>query len=242
MIQFHNRNGTTNPVSSRQCDALLRCQCGGDEPTDPHDCRTRAPATNRDELGTRASESRCATRRTACATTVRPDSRRRVRSPSDKSARPLTPCRQRVELALRHRRPDVVHSAQVRVHVMAEIVADFPQAVRRQRRQEQQPADPAIGLSVAEQALMARVVTEHEQARDLTGRAPATTIAFTKMLGTRITTASASANRPMSRAHRAVALTSELSRNDLMLLRWETRLIRRCSIGGDEALNSRVDV
>ena len=42
---------------------------------------------------------------------------------------------------------------------------------------------------------------------------------------------SASANKPMSSTHRAVALTSELSRNDLMLLRWETRLIRRCSVG-----------
>src|ERR1700679_3812030 len=65
----------------------------------------------------------------------------------------------------RVRRPDVVAALEVREAVMREVMADFPEAVRGQRRQERDSADPFVERLVGRIGAMAGIVTDDEQAR-----------------------------------------------------------------------------
>ncbi|MDT4844511.1 hypothetical protein FQZ97_784730 [compost metagenome] len=76
------------------------------------------------------------------------------------------PARQRVEFFQRVGRPDEVEAFQVGIAVVDHVMADFPQAVRRQRRQEGQPAQPFVQAAARRQALVAGIVADDEQARD----------------------------------------------------------------------------
>ncbi len=62
--------------------------------------------------------------------------------------------------------PYVVAALEIGEAVMREVMADFPQAVRGQRRQERDSADPFVQRLVGRVGAMAGVVADHEQARD----------------------------------------------------------------------------
>ena len=74
--------------------------------------------------------------------------------------------RQTRKLVRRVRRPHVVAAFEIREAVVGEVMADFPQAVGRQRRQECNSADPFVQRLVRRVGAVAGVVTDDEQPRD----------------------------------------------------------------------------
>ena len=63
-------------------------------------------------------------------------------------------------------RPDKIHAFEVGVAVVHHVVARVPKAVRRERGQKRDAAQYFVQLSVGCEALVAGVVTDHEQAAD----------------------------------------------------------------------------
>jgi hypothetical protein len=77
--------------------------------------------------------------------------------------------RQCIELFLGERRPHLVAALQVVEAVVRHVVADIPEAERRHRRQERDPAEDVVQQPALEERAVAGVMADEEQADDAGG-------------------------------------------------------------------------